>query len=191
MVRPQNGGPAAARNTILDEARGTFVAFFDDDDEALPDRISEQIRVLTDYERQAGAELVACYAGGERIYANGYVKPLPAIGSQPIVPHGEKLADYLLFFGRQPGWFYGSGTPTAALLARRSTFGAVGGFDADLRRVEDADFAIRLALKGGISSVPQKVCSSSTRPRRPTNPPNATAMRKSLWRKNSSTISIP
>jgi GT2 family glycosyltransferase len=34
-------------------------------------------------------------------------------------------------------------------MARRSTFEALGGFDSNLRRVEDVDFAIRLARVGG------------------------------------------
>ena len=83
-----NLGPAAARNTILSEGRGEFIAFFG-------------------------------------------------------------VADYLLIYRRRADWFYGSGTPACSLLARHSTFAAVGGFDAQLRRVEDADFAIRLALMGG------------------------------------------
>jgi GT2 family glycosyltransferase len=52
-------------------------------------------------------------------------------------------------FKRQPGWFYGAGVPACALLARRATFEAVGGFDPNQRRLEDTDFAIRLALRGG------------------------------------------
>ena len=31
-----NAGPAVARQTILNEAKGSFIAFFDDDDESLP-----------------------------------------------------------------------------------------------------------------------------------------------------------
>src|SRR5262249_57461388 len=42
-----------------------------------------------------------------------------------------------------------AGAPACALLARRSTFEAAGGFDPNLRRLEDSDFAIRLALCGG------------------------------------------
>lgn len=146
----QNTGPAGARNTILAEARGDFVAFFDDDDESLPERVREQIRVLTDYEAQSGAQLVACYAGGERRYASGYTKPLPAIGSEGTqAPQGPGMAEYLLIHRTRPDWFYGSGVPTSSLLARRETFATVGGFDPHLRRAEDVDFAVRLALLGG------------------------------------------
>ena len=146
----QNVGPAGTRNTILNEAKGEFVAFFDDDDESLPERISEQIKSLTSYEKKTGNNLIACYASGIRRYPNGYTKLLPAIGSRYIdVPYGPGVADYLLFCHRRRGWFYGSGTPTCALLARHSTFSTIGGFDPKLRRVEDVDFAIRLALKNG------------------------------------------
>jgi GT2 family glycosyltransferase len=52
-------------------------------------------------------------------------------------------------FKQQPGWFYGAGVPACGLLARRSTFEALGGFDPRQRRLEDVDFAVRLALCDG------------------------------------------
>ncbi len=151
LVRHErNTGPAGARNSILSEAKGEFVVFFDDDDESLPDRISEQAKTLTAYEDQTGAGLVACYASGIRRYPNGYTKTLSAIGSQgEEVPNGSGIVDYLLLYRRRHGWFYGTGIPACSLMARRSTFAAAGDFDPTLRRVEDADFAIRLALMGG------------------------------------------
>ncbi|MBK5283730.1 MAG: glycosyltransferase family 2 protein [Nitrospiraceae bacterium] len=144
-----NLGAAAARNTILDSATGSIVAFFDDDDESLPERVRLQYETLREYEKASGTDLVACYASGLRRYPNGYELHMPAIGSRPVVPKGEAVADYLLFNARRAGVFYGSGTPTCALMARLSIFRAVGGFDNTLRRVEDADFAVRLALAGG------------------------------------------
>ncbi|KPK55387.1 MAG: hypothetical protein AMS22_04540 [Thiotrichales bacterium SG8_50] len=144
-----NLGTAAARNTVLKQAKGQFVAFFDDDDESLPERVRQQYDTLHRYELSNATDLVACYASGLRRYSNGYKVDLPAIGSQPMVPVGEMVADYLLFNERREGVFYGSGTPTCALMARASTFRAIGGFDERLRRVEDVDFAVRLALAGG------------------------------------------
>lgn len=145
-----NTGPAGTRNTIIDEAKGEFIAFFDDDDESLPERLSKQVGRLVAYEKQSGMKLVVCYASGIRHYSNGYALELPAIGSRgKEMPHGSAVADYLLLFRRKPDWFYGSGTPTCSLLARRSTFSSIGKFDPQLRRVEDVDFAIRLALQGG------------------------------------------
>jgi glycosyltransferase involved in cell wall biosynthesis len=38
--RDRNGGPPAARNTGMDDARGTYIAFLDDDDVWAPDRLA-------------------------------------------------------------------------------------------------------------------------------------------------------
>jgi glycosyltransferase involved in cell wall biosynthesis len=147
---PENTGPAGARNTILHHASGEFVAFFDDDDESEPARAGVQVRAILDYEARGDAKLIACHASGVRKYANGYSVDLPAIGSRAgAEPNGPDLAAYLLIYRRRQDWFYGSGTPACSLMARQTTFLAAGGFDQDLRRVEDADFAIRLALMGG------------------------------------------
>lgn len=146
----RNAGPAGARNTVLAEAKGEFIAFFDDDDESFPRRISTQLETLQAYETRTGVTLAVCYAGGVRRYPNGYTQDLPAIGSRgDEVPNGPGLADYLLFYRKRPDWFYGSGVPACALMARASTFAALDGFDVQLRRVQDVDLAIRLALKGG------------------------------------------
>ena len=145
----ENLGVGAARNTIIAASCGEFIAFFDDDDESLPNRISAQVRILREHEDRIGSRLVACYAGGERIYDNGYRVDAPAIGTRGDIPHGPAVVDYLLAMRKQPGWFYGSGVPACALLARRATFQEIKGFDPKQRRLEDADFAIRLALSGG------------------------------------------
>lgn len=144
-----NLGVAGSRQTILENATGEFLAFFDDDDESMAERLSTQYDRITGYEQKTGESLIACYASGYRDYSNGYKVPLHAIGSQPEIPHGPRFADYSLFYRKQPGWFYGAGTPTCSLMARVETYKKAGGFDIDFRRVEDLDFAIRLALLGG------------------------------------------
>ncbi|MBX5106093.1 glycosyltransferase family 2 protein [Rhizobium lentis] len=145
----ENGGAARARNTIIEAATGDFIVFFDDDDESAANRVMLQVAAIKAFEASKGFRRVACYASGERIYPNGYLKPLPAIGSAGTIPCGMDVADYLLFYRRRPDYFYGSGTPTCALMARRELFRELGGFDPSLKRVEDVDFAIRLALTGG------------------------------------------
>lgn len=145
----ENRGCAAARNMILGRATGAFIAFFDDDDISHPDRLRVQYERIVNYENESGANLVACYASGTRYYPNGYTIPIHAIGSRPAVPVGTVLADYLLAFVQQSNVFYGGGTPTCSLMARTETFVDVGGFDESMRRQEDADFAVRLALRGG------------------------------------------
>jgi len=145
----ENRGPGAARQTILDHARGEYLVFFDDDDESAENRVAVQYRRLASYRDEAGTPLVACYASGARVYENGYRKQIDAIGSTARVPVGNHVIDYLLFNRRVPGVCYGAGTPACALLARVDTFRAAGGFDPSFRRVEDVDFAVRLARLGG------------------------------------------
>ncbi len=145
----KNGGPAAARKTLLEHAKGDFIAFFDDDDESLPARLEKQHERITSYEQETGETLVACYASGKRIYPNGYTLRMAAIGSKPVVPNGPKVADRLLFFGGDPDFFIGAGTPTCSLMVRTKALKSVGGFDPSFRRVEDVDFAVRFALAGG------------------------------------------
>ncbi|MBK9585572.1 MAG: glycosyltransferase [Alphaproteobacteria bacterium] len=148
IVHDQNKGAAGARNTILQEAKGDFIVFFDDDDESLPHRLSRQYERIVSYEKETGADLVLCYASGERLYPNGYRKILDAIGSQEKVPHGSGMADRILFYGGEKECFYGSGTPTCSLMARREVFEKAGGFDEHFRRVEDLDFSVLCALMG-------------------------------------------
>src|ERR1019366_10682832 len=72
VLHAGNKGPGGARQTIIEQARGDFIAFFDDDDESLPARLQTQYDRLTSYERQTGVRLAACYASGRRSYPNGY-----------------------------------------------------------------------------------------------------------------------
>jgi len=144
-----NQGPGAVRRQIVTEAQGEYIAFFDDDDESLSQRVTTQLNRLEEYERETGVSLLACYISGVRVYPNGYTKPLNAVGSIPEIPKGSMMADYLLYYGRISGVHYGTGTPACALMAHKSTFDAVSSFDSLLRRLEDVDFAIKLGLAGG------------------------------------------
>ena len=144
-----NQGAAGARNTILKTASGEFIAFFDDDDVSHADRIRLQYEHIIRHEEKEEVKLIACYASGKRVYPNGYTMPLRAIGSDGLAVQNTAMADYLLFYKRDPRLFYGSGTPTCSLMARRLVFQDVGGFDVKMRRQEDVDFAVRLSQKGG------------------------------------------
>lgn len=144
----KNRGPAAARNTISQHANGAYIAFFDDDDESLPPRIRTQYERLSSYEHETGVHFVACFASGTRLYPNGYTLDLKAIGTQPPIPHGEGMADRILFFGGPKHWQWG-GTPTCSLMIASDVLRRIGGFDENLRRVEDIDLAARLSLAGG------------------------------------------
>ena len=144
--RSVNGGVAAARNTLLSEASGVYITFFDDDDESAPERVAVQVARIEGEPSDGIA--VLCFASGARLYPNGYRIDANAIGSRGRPPEGEDILAYLLLNQRRPDTFYGAGVPSCALMARVDALRSVGGYDESLGRVEDVDLAVRIAMSG-------------------------------------------
>lgn len=145
-----NSGVAVSRNRILEESRGEFVAFFDDDDESQPDRISAQHARIVDYERDfAAGDPVICHTARRVVYPHGKSLNEPTMGQTEgrHAPSGPAVARRILI-GEPLEDGYGA-CPTCSQMARLSTYRLVGGFDPQLRRGEDTDFNIRLAVAGG------------------------------------------
>lgn len=147
IVNSINKGCAASRNILIKETQGEFLVFFDDDDISEPERLRLQYNSIITYEGINKISLVLCYTSAYRIYPNGYIMNVEAVGSKRKNPVGYVMSDFLLFNERLPEVFYGGGTPTCALMARTSVFRDFAGFDENLRRQEDVDFAIRVALQ--------------------------------------------
>lgn len=144
-----NEGVGAARNRILAEASGEFLAFFDDDDESLPERVAAQMTRILDYERAfADGAPVVCHTARRVIYDWGEeVAPTMGQDEGGRAPAGTAVARRILL-GEPLEDGYGA-LPTCSQMARVATYSALGGFDPELRRAEDTDFAIRLAEAGG------------------------------------------
>jgi len=128
-VRRDNGGGGAARNTGIDAARGTYIAFLDSDDRFLPQKLARFASVV------AGDPQRAYYAPAlvDRGVKRMWQRPGRAIGSN------EDMGEYL-FVANQ---FIQTSTivlPTET--ARRIRF------DPTLRKGQDLDFCIRLHATG-------------------------------------------
>lgn len=145
-----NAGVATSRNRILVEARGEFVAFFDDDDVSIPGRVSAQYTRIIEYEREfAMGAPVVCHTARHVIYPHGESRHEPTIGENLSrkAPAGIAVAKRILM-GEPLEDGYGA-CPTCSQMARLSTYMLIGGFDTHLRRNEDTELNIRIAQAGG------------------------------------------
>lgn len=145
-----NRGFPGALNTLLREARGDFIAFFDDDDVSVPERLELQYKRITEYEVTRTSSAVLCYGGRDVVPhgENASTSQRLGIGRHPPEPFGPIVADYILGLVRKDCRFcwgnFGSGT----LMARTTTLRHYAPFDVQFRRCAELDFAVRAAFGG-------------------------------------------
>lgn len=147
-----NFGVAFSRNRVINEAKGEFIAYFDDDDESLPDRIKSQAGLILQYEKQnPQIRFVVCHTPRRVVYPNGREFFQKTMGSRVVsdlalAPHGLDVAREVLL----GGFIKDSGAcPTCCQMARKVLYQEIGGFDNQFRRLEDTDLVIRVSLAGG------------------------------------------
>jgi glycosyltransferase involved in cell wall biosynthesis len=128
-------GAAQARNLAVESARGYWIAFLDDDDEWLPEKIQLQMERA---ESSAFRYPIVCSQVLARTSRYEVVWPR----STP----SEPLSEYLL---ARNSWSYGDGLlATITLLFPKDLFESVR-FRPELRRHQDWDWVLRAARKTG------------------------------------------
>ncbi len=128
VVHPHNLGACKARNTGLAHSRGEFIAFLDDDDTWLPEKLDHQLQAFKSFEIAA----VTCHS---LYYAEGATEPeIVRVGKG-----AESLIEALL----RRNCVGGCSQP----LIRRSALEAIGGFDESMPASQDYDVWMRLAQK--------------------------------------------
>jgi glycosyltransferase involved in cell wall biosynthesis len=136
IVRSSSEGAAAARNHGVEAASGEWIAFLDDDDEWLPEKLARQFSAM---EASGVQEPIASCA----ILLRG---PAGITAWRTAGPRaGEPIGDYLFI---RRSLRRGEGTVgTSTIVARRSLLARVP-FDAALARYQDADWLLRAAAEG-------------------------------------------
>jgi glycosyltransferase involved in cell wall biosynthesis len=132
VVRQRQRGVSIARNVGVGHARSALVAFLDDDDRMLPDRLLAQVDAMRD------EKVGLCHTQFRFIDENGN-----QIG--PGLSRESQYRDFL----RDDGKILLSTT-----MMRRSLFQEVGGFNPLLHLGEDLDLLFRVARESTVSFLP-------------------------------------
>ena len=131
-----------SRNKIFELSQGDFICFMDDDDISDKRRIEIQINSILNSGFNKNDNVLSICNIEKNI--SGYKKHMKVFGINGRKPNSLEMKDFLLFNKKNKGVDYGFGCPTCAMLISKKSLKTVGGFDENLRRVEDMDLTIRL-----------------------------------------------
>jgi glycosyltransferase involved in cell wall biosynthesis len=149
IFHESNLGVGATRNTLLEKASGDFIAFFDDDDESMPSRVSQQYQRILEVEKLCGHSLVASFTARKQVFSNGKTRIEKTLGTTTNMNAAGDNLVALILYGRPIKDNNGS-CATCSMMARKSVLTQLKGFDPNLRRGEDTDFNMRLGAAGGV-----------------------------------------
>lgn len=130
----ENKGGSAARNTGIENANGKYIAFLDDDDEYLPEKIEKQVRKIRELPKVYG--LVATEGKTMK-------------DDKEIGPWKTDLEDgdvYKELLGRNR-------ILSVSPLVKKEAFENVGKFDEDLPSCQDADMWLRAAKEYKVATI--------------------------------------
>ncbi len=132
----QDRGLSGSRNFGIEHANGDWVAFLDDDDQWLPDKIKLQEQAA---ERSPKAVLV--YTSQQMFSENGTVGDATVLSPERLWP-GLRIKNNI---------------PPSTVMVERAAVLRCGGFNEKLRNCEDWDMWLRLAHIGKFAAVLEPV----------------------------------
>jgi glycosyltransferase involved in cell wall biosynthesis len=139
-----NLGQSASRNKAAQIANSEILVFFDDDDISKPQRAQAHIQMYLD-----SADI--SFVSSTKKYANGY--SVECI-NQNLSVKDLSAKDWVLKLttGKAKSALKNLWVPCSTCAVNRTFFLALGGFDTSMRRLEDAEFFVRVAIAQGSAS---------------------------------------
>ena len=136
IAHDENRGACAARNTGLSVAKGDFIAYLDDDDEWLPQKLEKQITLMHN------ADVALVYCGS--VTQNDET----GVSTNKETDYYRGCVHQKLLYGN----FIGS---TSFPLIRTDCLKGIDGFDEQMQSAQDYDVWIRLSEKYKVDFVPE------------------------------------
>ena len=132
IIEQENKGNSAARNIAIQNSQGQYIAFLDDDDKWMPNKLEKQIALL-EYNQKLGL----IYS--DMLFFNDKeVFTEPRSKKHPI--HFGRISWMLFLFGN-------SVPLSSTVVVRRQTLDEIGLFDETLTHCEDYDLWLRISEK--------------------------------------------
>lgn len=123
LLRQRNRGVSVARNVAVQLAQAPLVAFLDQDDEWLPEKLAQQIDLL-----DQSPEAAFCYTDFDWVFPDRVIE---GVHHEPVTFHGL-LADQHVCL--------------SSVIVARERYFSVGGHDPLLAQMQDFDLFLRLAM---------------------------------------------
>ena len=134
VIHQENAGSGEARNTGIEAAQGEYIAFIDQDDCWLPEKIEKQIKVLDE-----DKEAVLVFSDGYHVDID--LKP---IRQDTILRKRQAYEGFVLNEILQYGCF----VPNPTVMVRRSCLPSERPFVQSFFPCDDFDLYLRMAAKG-------------------------------------------
>ncbi len=149
IVNRVNSGQSYSRNAAANLASADVIVIFDDDDVSLPDRAKVHLQLHQDGSNISFVSSIKEYSEIYQISCNNEDRKLVRLEAATLLKR--------LVFGHQSDALGKIWIPASTSAFDRKYFLDVGGYDVQMRRLEDAELVIRAAMKGCISSWSPKI----------------------------------